>query len=128
MAKPSSLHDRELAPELPLTPAVFHILMALADGEKHGYAIMQTVTIETGRAIQMGPGTLYGSLDRMLRARFIEESEEQGEPGGHSERRRYYRLTDFGQRALRAEVRRLEQALTLARRKKLTLRHRITHP
>ena len=110
------------AAELPLTPAVFSILLALADGEKHGYAIMQAVLAETETVVRMGPGTLYGSLDRMLRAGFIEESEERPDPESDDERRRYYRLPDFGGRVLRAEVRRLEQAVNLARRKKLSIR------
>jgi DNA-binding PadR family transcriptional regulator len=91
--------------------------MALADGEKHGYAIMQTVDAETAGAIRMGPGTLYGSLDRMLRAQLVAESEGNDSASPHSERRRYYRLTELGQGVLRAEVRRLEQALSIARKK-----------
>ncbi len=116
-------HDRDPALELPLTPTVFSILVALADGAKHGYAIMQVVAAESHGATRMGPGTLYGSIDRMLRAELIEESEERGEPGGHSERRRYYRLTHFGGRVLRAEIGRLEQTLALVRAKKLTLQN-----
>ena len=119
MAK--SILSTDPSAELPLTPAVFSILLALADGEKHGYAIMQTVLAETEGAVRMGPGTLYGSLDRMLCAGFIEEMEERPDPESDDERRRYYRLTDFGVRVLRAEVRRLEQAVNLARRKKLSI-------
>src|SRR3954466_11202086 len=108
---PEANSTTESNPEalLPLTPAVFSILLALADGEKHGYAIMQAVEAETAGRLQMGPGTLYGSLDRMLRAKLVEESEGSNEPAPHSERRRYYRLTDFGGRVVRAEVRRLAQ-------------------
>src|SRR5579884_3149305 len=93
---------------LPLTPAVFGILMALADGEKHGYAIMQAVAAETAGGLRMGPGTLYGTLDRMLRAALVSESEGPGEAAPHRERRRYYRLTDYGRRVLRAEIDRLQ--------------------
>lgn len=107
---------------LPLTPAVFSILVALADGEKHGYAIMQAVAEETEGALRMGPGTLYGTIDRMLRSGLVKECDGSGEPSPHSERRRYYRATDFGLRVLRAEVRRLEQAVALARRKRITSR------
>jgi len=117
-----SADDLDPAPLLPLTPAVFGILMALADGEKHGYGIMKAVAADTEETLQMGPGTLYGTLDRMLRAKLIVESEGPRETSAHRERRRYYRATDFGQRVVRAEVRRLEQAVALARRKKLTLR------
>src|SRR3954469_25792256 len=120
MARTSSTEDRDPSLLLPLTPAVFTILMALADGEKHGYAIMQAVAAETDNSVPMGPGTLYGSLDRMLRAKLVTETEQRGDASAHSERRRYYRLTEFGQRVLKAEVRRLEQAVALARRKKLT--------
>ena len=114
----SNKSDPEALP--PLTPAVFNILMALADGEKHGYAIMQAVEVETNGTVRMGPGTLYGSLDRMLRAKLVTESEGSDDSVPHSERRRYYRLTDFGSRVLRADVDRLQRAVILARRKKLT--------
>jgi DNA-binding PadR family transcriptional regulator len=104
---------------LPLTPAVFHILLALADGEKHGYGIMQEVeTISEGQ-VNMGPGTLYGSIKRMLTAGLIEESDERPDPALDDERRRYYRLTDFGQRVVTAEARRLANLVGIARSKRL---------
>ena len=102
---------------LPLTPAVLHILLALADGEKHGYAIMQEADRLSGGQVAMGPGTLYGSIKRMLQAGLIVEIDERPEPGLDDERRRYYRLTDFGSRVLGAEARRLENLLAAARRK-----------
>ena len=108
---------------LPLTPVVFSILLALADGEKHGYAIMREVEVETGGSVRMGPGTLYGSLDRMLRAKLVVESEGKDESAPHREQRRYYRLTDFGHRVLRAELRRLEQSIHVARKKRLIPLH-----
>jgi DNA-binding PadR family transcriptional regulator len=122
---PSSPHqeNREHELLLPLTAAVFSILLALADGPKHGYAIMQAVEAEANGSQQMGPGTLYGSLDRMLKAKLVVETEGKDESASHSDRRRYYQITEFGDRVLRAEVRRLEQAVNIARRKKLTLRH-----
>ena len=89
----------------PLTPAVFHVLLALADGERHGYAIMQEVAENTGGQMKMGPGTLYGTIKRLLEARMIEESDERPDPDLDDERRRYYRLTGLGQRA--AHVRQL---------------------
>lgn len=122
MTQAPTTSNRDPGAELPLTAAVCNILMALADGEKHGYAIMQAVAAETGGGVAMGPGTLYGSLDRMLRARLVEESEGGDGAAAESERRRYYRLTDFGRRVLCAEVARLERAVRLARRKKLTVR------
>jgi len=115
--------ERDPRTLLPLTPAVFGILMALADGEKHGYAIMRSVEVESEGRLRMGPGTLYGSLDRMLRAKLVVESEGGDDVAPHSGRRRFYRITDFGGRVLRADIRRLEQAMAIARRKKLTLRH-----
>lgn len=105
--------------ELPLTPAVFNILLALADGEKHGYAIMQEVRADTDGAIRLGPGTLYGSLDRLERAAMVEESDKRPDAEDDDKRRRYYRLTDFGRRVLQAEVARLQQSVAIARRKKV---------
>jgi DNA-binding PadR family transcriptional regulator len=104
---------------LPLTPAVFHILLALADGEKHGYAIMQEVGVLTDGQIRLGPGTLYGSIKRLLSQGLIEESDERPDAELDDERRRYYRLTDFGQRVVTAEAERLFQLVRQARLKKL---------
>ena len=119
-------NDERRVPEalLPLTPAVFHILLALADGEKHGYAIMREVGEQTGGAVRMGPGTLYGSIRRMLKDNLIAEVGERAEPApGDStygeERRRYYRLTGFGQRVLWAEAHRLEQLVRVAQSKRI---------
>jgi DNA-binding PadR family transcriptional regulator len=103
----------------PLTPAVFHVLLALADGERHGYAIMQEVAASTGGRIKMGPGTLYGTIKRLLEARMIEESDARPDPELDDERRRYYRLTALGQRAARAEALRYAEVAEVARRKRL---------
>ncbi|HLI70564.1 MAG TPA: PadR family transcriptional regulator [Ktedonobacteraceae bacterium] len=113
------MKQKEQAPEamLPLTPAVFHILLALADGEKHGYGIMKEVAQRTEGGMRMGPGTLYGSLGRMLDSGLIEVSEERPDPEMDDERRRYYRLTSFGLRVAEAESRRLDQLLRVARAK-----------
>jgi DNA-binding PadR family transcriptional regulator len=100
-----------------MTPAVFNILLALADGEKHGYAIMMEVEEKTHGAVKMGPGTLYGSIKRMLHIGLIEESDERPDPALDDERRRYYRLSGLGQRLLRLEAERLEQQVSLARLK-----------
>ncbi len=100
---------------LPLTPAVFHILLALADGERHGYAIMREVADQTAGRMRLGPGTLYGSIRRMLADGMIEESEARPDPALDDERRRYYRLTSFGRRVAEAEATRL-QAVTVAAR------------
>ncbi len=104
---------------LPLTPAVFHVLLALVEGERHGYAIMQEVAESTGGQIKMGPGTLYGTIKRLLEARLIEESDRRPDPALDDDRRRYYRLTGLGQRVVKAEALRYEQLAKLARRKKL---------
>jgi DNA-binding PadR family transcriptional regulator len=106
----------------PLTPAVFHTLLSLVDGEKHGYGIMQEVAARTNNALIMGPGTLYGTLKRMLEAGLVEECGERPDPAMDDQRRRYYRLTRQGRRAARAEAERLE-ALVQAARAKSLLRH-----
>lgn len=103
----------------PLTPAVFHILLALAGGEKHGYGIIQEVAAQTGGALRMGPGTLYGSIRRMLDSGLIEESDARPDPALDDERRRYYRLTASGRRAAEAEAARLEQLVRTARGRRL---------
>jgi len=102
---------------LPLTPAVFNILLALADGEKHGYAIMLEVEANTQGEVKMGPGTLYGSIKRMLAAGLIEESDERPDPALDDERRRYYRLSGLGQRVLAAEADRLSRQVSIAQLK-----------
>ncbi|HJT59329.1 MAG TPA: helix-turn-helix transcriptional regulator [Ktedonobacteraceae bacterium] len=104
---------------LPLTPAVFHILLALADGERHGYGIMQEIAARTQGATRMGPGTLYGSIKRMLADGLIEAASERPDPEMDDERRRYYRLTDFGLRVLRAEAQRLEQLVSIVQSKSI---------
>jgi DNA-binding PadR family transcriptional regulator len=104
---------------LPLTPAVLHILLALADGPKHGYGIMQEVTAITEGDIKMGPGTLYGSIKRLLASGLIEETKERPVPERDDERRRYYKLTGFGQRVVAAEMRRLENLVRVAQNKRL---------
>jgi DNA-binding PadR family transcriptional regulator len=97
---------------LPLTPAVFNILLALADGEKHGYAIMLEVEANTDGKVKMGPGTLYGSIKRMLKAGMIEESDERPDPELDDQRRRYYTLSGLGRRVLEAEALRLAGQMT----------------
>jgi DNA-binding PadR family transcriptional regulator len=104
---------------IPLTPAVFHILLALADGEKHGYAIMQEVEAISSDQIKMGPGTLYGSIKRMIANGLIEEVDERPDPNLDDQRRRYYRLTSLGSTVLRAEAQRLAVLLERARAKQV---------
>ena len=97
-------------PPLPLTPAVFHILLALFGKERHGYDIMQQVKADSGDAVKMGPGTLYGSLDRMIAAGLVVQSNTR------DPRRIYYQLTALGQAALKAESERLTNVAAVARR------------
>jgi DNA-binding PadR family transcriptional regulator len=103
----------------PLTPAIVHILLALADEDRHGYGIMLEVARLTDGAVRMGPGTLYGTIKRLLAARFIEEADERPDPALDDERRRYYRLTAQGRRALAAETARVATLVSAARAKKV---------
>ena len=107
----------DLSSLLPLTPAVFFTLFALADGEKHGYAIMQEVGTLSGNKVRMGPGTLYSTIQRVLELGLVEEVSNRG---GDS-RRRYYRLTRYGKLLLDAEILRMDDLVRLARRKRLSL-------
>jgi DNA-binding PadR family transcriptional regulator len=107
------------APNQPLTPAVFHILLALADGEKHGYAIMKDVEAQTSGQFKMGPGTLYGSIKRMLASDLIKEIDERPDPELDDERRRYYRLTAQGQTVVEAEGQRLARLVKVAQQKRV---------
>jgi len=100
---------------LPLQAAVFHILIALADRDRHGYSIMQDVAARTGGKVQLSPGTLYSSIRRMLEQGLIEELAESPDPSSTDERRRYYRLSRFGRRVAAAEVDRLSALLQQAR-------------
>jgi DNA-binding PadR family transcriptional regulator len=100
---------------LPLQPATFHILMVLADEDRHGYAIIQGIAARTDGAIRLSAGTLYRSLQRMLEDGLIEETEDRPAPDEDDERRRYYRITKFGQAVARAETRRLQELVRLAR-------------
>ncbi len=103
----------------PLTPAVFHILLVLIDHELHGYGIMQEVAANTEGQVRMGPGTLYGTIKRMIAAGLIEESDERPDPELDDERRRYYRLTTLGHRVAIAEAKRLSSLVNLAQSKRL---------
>src|SRR5260370_5468609 len=99
---------------LPLTPATYHILLALANGERHGYSIMQNIAAQTQGKLRIGPTTLYRSIKHMLEDGLITESDERPDPALDDERRRYYRLADLGRRVAVAETERLAQTLTVA--------------
>ena len=104
---------------LPLPPATFHILVALAGEEQHGYAIMQDVAARTGGELKLSAGTLYRSIQRMLEQGLIDECRQRPAPEFDDERRRYYRITAFGTAVAKAETRRLAQMIKLARSKGL---------
>jgi len=104
---------------LPLTPAIAHILLAVADEDRHGYAIMQEVERVTDGATRMGPGTLYGTIKRLLAAGLIDDADERPDPELDDERRRYYRITRLGRRVLEAEASRMATLLAAARAKRV---------
>ncbi|HEX8036806.1 MAG TPA: PadR family transcriptional regulator [Ktedonobacterales bacterium] len=104
---------------LPLTPATFHILLALAAGERHGYGIMQEVASTTEGQMRLGPGTLYRSIKQLLEGGLIAEAGERTDPSLSDERRRYYQLTDLGRRVAQAEAIRLSRLVAQARERKL---------
>jgi len=97
----------------PLTPAVLHVLLALAPGERHGYGILKDVLDQTGGEVRLGPGTLYGTLQRLMALDWVEET--AGRLAAADERRRYYRLTRLGRRSLEAEVERMDALVRTAR-------------
>lgn len=103
----------------PLTPAVFHILLALAGGKRHGYAISKEVARQTDGQVRMGPGTLYGTLQRLLDQGCVDVVEG---PNDTDERRRYYRLNGLGRRALEAEVKRMDSLVRAARAERIVPR------
>jgi DNA-binding PadR family transcriptional regulator len=113
------MKPKTLTTFLPLTPAIAHILLAVADQERHGYAIMQEVEQFTGGATRMGPGTLYGTIKRMLATGLIEEADERPDPELDDERRRYYRITRLGTQVLEAESARMATLLGAARAKRV---------
>ncbi|MCK4775779.1 MAG: helix-turn-helix transcriptional regulator [Candidatus Krumholzibacteria bacterium] len=104
----------------PLTPAVLHILLALSTKERHGYGIMKQVEADSQGKVNMGPGTLYGSLGRMLEAGLIRESDKKIDPEMDDERRVYYKITGLGQKALAAELQRYREVVAVAKQKRLS--------
>jgi DNA-binding PadR family transcriptional regulator len=113
-----SVTDTEArGPLPPLTPAVFHILLALAGGDRHGYGILKDVLQHTDGAVRLGPGTIYGTLQRLMETGWVEESD--GPADAVDERRRHYRLTRTGRKALEAEVQRMEGLVRAARAQRI---------
>lgn len=109
--------ERDPAPGdlLPLPPATFHILLAVADDERHGYGIIQDVAARTNGSLRLSPGTLYRSIQRMLEQGLLVEVKERPAAPGDDERRRYYRITPLGRLVAEAEARRLVQLVEMAR-------------
>ena len=103
----------------PLTPAVLHILLALSTQDRHGYGIMKEVEMDSQAKVKMGPGTLYGSIRRMIEAGLIRESGRKVDPGMDDERRIYYAITGLGQETLAAELDRYREVVAVSRRKQL---------
>ena len=99
---------------LPLAPAVFHILLSLAEGERHGYALKREIARRTDGKLNLGAGVLYGSISKMLALGLIEESDERPDPHLDDERRRYYRVTALGRRVAQAETARMKELVQLA--------------
>jgi DNA-binding PadR family transcriptional regulator len=99
---------------IPLAPAVFHILLALLDGERHGYALKREIARRTDGKLTLGAGALYGSISKMLAQGLIEESDDRPDPHLDDERRRYYRITAFGRRVAQAEAARMRELVHLA--------------
>jgi DNA-binding PadR family transcriptional regulator len=110
-----AIDQEDVAALIPLPPATFHILIALADEDRHGYAIIQDIAARTGDEMRMSAGTLYRSIQRMQEQGLIIEKRQRPAPPNDDERRRYYRITLFGSAVARAEAQRLKQMLKLAR-------------
>ncbi|HEY7500799.1 MAG TPA: PadR family transcriptional regulator [Vicinamibacterales bacterium] len=108
---------------LPLTPMVLHVLLALADGDKHGYAIIKEVRRRTNGEVELGASSLYSVLRRLLSDGLVNETDERPDPALDDERRRYYRLSRFGRDVAIAELRRLDSLLHQARAKRLVFDH-----
>lgn len=113
------MSNRDPRALLPLTPGMFQVLIALADGEKHGYAIIKEVARRTGGRVTLSAATLYTIVRRFVQEGVVAETAERPDPSLDDERRRYYHLTEFGRRVARAEAERMETALGMARAKRL---------
>jgi DNA-binding PadR family transcriptional regulator len=115
---------RDVQQHLPLSSAVLHVLLALADGDKHGYAIIKEVRRRTAGEVELGASSLYSVLKRMTADGFVHETDERPDPALDDERRRYYRLAPLGRDVAIAELRRLETILVQARAKRLVVHDR----
>jgi len=114
--------DRKFRDHLPLSPLVLHVMLALADGDKHGYAIIKEVRRRTDGDVEIGASSLYSVLRRLLADGLVIETDERPDPALDDERRRYYRLTKFGLDVTVADLRRLESMIQQARAKRIAFR------
>lgn len=110
----SSSDDQLAKDHPPLSPAVFHILLSLGEGERHGYALKREISLRTNGKLRLGPGVLYGSINKMLELGLIEESDDRPDPHLDDQRRRYYRITNCGRKAAQAEAVRMRELARLA--------------
>ncbi len=108
------LQNKLIEAQLPLSPAIFHMLLALGEGERHGYALKREIAARTNGKLKLGAGQLYGSINKMLEAGLIEESDERPDAHLDDERRRYYRITNFGRRVAQAEASRMRALVAIA--------------
>ena len=109
------LRDQAAMEDLtPLSPAVFHILLSLGEGERHGYALKREISLRTGGRLKLGPGVLYGSINKMVELGLIEESDARPDPHLDDERRRYYRITPYGRKVAQTEAARMRELVQLA--------------
>ena len=113
------MSKRDVTPHLGMSLAMFQVLLALSDGDKHGYAILKEIVRRTSGAVRLSPGTLYGIINRLLNEGLVVESRRRPDPSLDDERRRYYHLTDFGNQVARAEAERLQMLVAQARAKRL---------
>jgi DNA-binding PadR family transcriptional regulator len=110
-----SFKDRKPAGHFPpLSPAFFHILLSLGEGERHGYALKREISLRTDGQLKLGPGVLYGSISKMLESGLIEESDDRPDPHLDDQRRRYYRITNYGRKVAQAEATRMRELAQLA--------------
>jgi len=116
MPKPGPLLHAQIQALLPLSPAVFHMLLALSEGERHGYALKREIAARTDGKLKLGAGVLYGSINKMLEQGLIVESDERPDAHLDDERRRYYRITPFGRRVAQAEASRMRELVAIADR------------
>ena|SRR5579864_4426957 len=108
------IRNKLIEDQLPLSPAVFHMLLALGEGERHGYALKREIAARTSGKLKLGAGQLYGSINKLLEAGMIEESDERPDAHLDDERRRYYRITQFGRKVAQAEAARMRELVAMA--------------